>query len=317
MPPYEMNMARKYSCFILFLFLLACSKPAEDNAIDDGVVITEDEEQKNKHVQQNQWTYKQMRENYLWEEYLPDTSSMSLAASPQNFFSKLLYTGDRFSWIERNQDFRGTSMYDRFGLETLVYLTPAGEEVYRMALVLPRSPAQKAGLHRGDWFKIIHAAGEMMEIETDGVSGTAFTASSRLSLPVAAQEYTDAVALDSIYRMEGKTTGYLFYNSFQDETNSLSNPYRAELRRIFSNFKEQGITDLVVDLRYNPGGYVSICQFIGSLVLPDEYQGKIAGYHSYNKRRAAILLKETGNGERGTGKMCCTFPPKTPSGRIT
>lgn len=109
--------------------------------------------------------------------------------------------------------------------------------------------------------------------------------------------HTAAILLDSVYHVAGRRVGYIFYNQFLDASSSLVNPYRAELREVFESFKRDDISDFVIDLRYNPGGYVSVCQFICSLILPQEYLGQISGYHQFNKILAQRQEAETGQSE--------------------
>lgn len=55
--------------------------------------------------------------------------------------------------------------------------------------------------------------------------------------------------------------GYLFYTSFIDE-------YNAKLYDAFARFKAAGVTDLVVDLRYNHGGSINAASYLASLIAP-------------------------------------------------
>ena len=295
-----MKTSYKYLLFLFALcFVCSCNKTAEDSYIDNNTTVTNDTtEYDRQSIVQNKWTYVQMQENYLWEEYLPDSSSLDFTDNPTDFFDKLKYKGDRFSWIERNTDYRGTSLYDRFGMESVEYALPSDAKVYRTALVLPHSPAESAGLRRGDWFIITASDAGGMEIETGTIDGVAFRPKKKLALLASDATYTDAVTLDTIYQIQNKKIGYLIYNSFRDDgIIDFTYPYRTELKNIFGNFKQQGITDLIIDLRYNPGGRLSIEQILCSLVLPDEFLGTLSGYQSYNKKLAAKLLKETGNEE--------------------
>jgi len=295
-----MNASYKYLLFLFaFCILSGCYRLAEDTYHDDNPppVVNDTTDYDRQCIYQNLWTYEQMREHYLWEEYMPDSTKLDYRNYPTTFFDKLLYKGDRFSWIERNDSYRGSSLYDRLGLETVAYLMPSGKKVYRTALVLPDSPAENAGIRRGDWFVISNANAGGMNIETGKIDGLAFLPEKKLTILASEREYTDAVSLDTIYQLQGKKIGYLVYNSFEDGMVGFTYPYRAELRDIFGDFKDQGITDLIIDLRYNPGGYVSICEMMCSLVLPDEYHGKVSGYHSFNRNQAAKRLKETGNEE--------------------
>lgn len=61
----------------------------------------------------------------------------------------------------------------------------------------------------------------------------------------------------------GHKVGYFVFNSFT----SLSNA-TAKLDEAFNYFTSNGVTDLVVDLRYNGGGYVSTAEYLCNLIAP-------------------------------------------------
>lgn len=58
-----------------------------------------------------------------------------------------------------------------------------------------------------------------------------------------------------------RKVGYLFYTSFIDEFNP-------RLYETFARFKAAGITDLIVDLRYNHGGSIGAAGYLASLIAP-------------------------------------------------
>ena len=74
----------------------------------------------------------------------------------------------------------------------------------------------------------------------------------------------------------GHKIGYMMYNWF---TQSFDN----ELNEVFLKFKNDEVTDLIVDLRYNPGGFISSAialsgmitgQFKGEVFLKEEWNSK-------------------------------------------
>lgn len=296
-----MNGARIYALLLIAGSLLsACYQGASDEFIPEETDVSPEKETNNRNVEQNRWTYRQMKNDYLWEEYLPDTANLSFAGNPKLFFEKLRYEGDRFSWIELNPDFETSALYDRYGLDYIAYQTAGGELVYRALLVRNDAQARKEGLKRGDWFKITETTATGITLVKGSIEGATFRPQQQLVLQPQAQaqkEYAGAVLLDSVYQIEDRKVAYLFYTEFMDVSGILNNPYRAELKAVFAKFKQQGATDLIVDLRYNHGGYVSICQYLGSLILPDEFLGGVSGYHSYNKRLATEQYEKTGNEE--------------------
>lgn len=107
-----------------------------------------------------------------------------------------------------------------------------------------------------------------------------------------------SVSVDSIYLINNKKIGYFVYDKFMDNTsNQTWSVYRSELKYLFDGFKSANIDDLIIDLRYNSGGYVSICQFLCSLVLADELLGQISGYQEYNEYITQTIYDSTGNTE--------------------
>lgn len=295
-----MNLSRIYGWLWIATGLLgSCYREADDQFIVTDTVVSPGKETNDRNSEQNRWTYKQMKSNYLWEEFLPDTAALSFAGAPKPFFEKLRYEGDRFSYIEPNTDFETSSLYDRYGLDYASYQTAEGELVHRALLVRKGTQAAKMGLKRGDWFQITENTPTAVGLLKGSVQGGSFRPQERLELPAQMQEegYVAAVWLDSVYRVDDRRVAYLFYSEFMDASGILNNPYRAELKAAFVKFKQQGATDLIVDLRYNHGGYVSICQYLASLILPDEFLGEVSGYHSYNKRLAAEQYAKTGNAE--------------------
>ena len=75
----------------------------------------------------------------------------------------------------------------------------------------------------------------------------------------------------------GAKVGYLLFNQFKRGYNELdlenSDEYEQQLRTVFTEFKSAGIDELILDLRYNGGGYVSTAQLIASMIAPSSKLG--------------------------------------------
>lgn len=290
------------TCGLCAIILSSCYKVADELHIETGASIKGNELLKNLTVNQNKWLYQQMDENYFWYKDLPDSSKLNFNQSASSFFEKIKSSKDRFSWIEPNADYSGgESMYDRFGLEYGEYRTVDGVTVYRALFVENGSPEMRTDIRRGDWFVLPSRADlnqNQLEIQKGEINdGHFFPKKKEILLAQLEETRTSAVKLDTIYQIGNNKIGYLLYNEFIDANGNVSNPYRIELRNIFSKFKLNNISDLIIDLRYNPGGHASICQYLCSLILSDEYLGKVSGFHEYNDKLAQKLLSETGNKE--------------------
>lgn len=107
------------------------------------------------------------------------------------------------------------------------------------------------------------------------------------------EEYSDtktialnrSVLLDTVYQISNHRIGYLVYADFGSE---------ADVTDVILKFKKAGITDLIIDLRNNPGGYVVTAIHLSSLIVPIKHLGKVFSKTRYNQRITAEILNETG-----------------------
>src|SRR5690606_35885063 len=67
------------------------------------------------------------------------------------------------------------------------------------------------------------------------------------------------IFIANVLETGGKKIGYLMYNSFTNE-------YDEQLNNAFGEFKSAGVTDLVLDLRYTPGGSVNSARLLSSMI---------------------------------------------------
>lgn len=87
-----------------------------------------------------------------------------------------------------------------------------------------------------------------------------------------------------------KKIGYLAYGRFSDEANSFT-----ALGDVFSSFATQNVTDLVIDLRYNGGGYISTAERLINLIAPLSATGVMyKEYYNATLRdgKATIMKKQ-------------------------
>ncbi len=174
---------------------------------------------------------------------------------------------------------------------------------------MPGSPAQKAGILRGDIISKVN--GQSLSISNYAAllfSGSTFTfglaqlsnqslVDTDITKSVTATVFQqDPVLLDSVYSVGGRTIGYVVYNQFiPGPNNSTSTIYDQELDAIFAKFKAQGVNELVVDLRYNSGGYTSSSANLASLIGRGVDASKIYFTEQWNSSITAYLRKEYGD----------------------
>jgi carboxyl-terminal processing protease len=161
------------------------------------------------------------------------------------------------------------------------------------------SPSGQAGIQRG--WQIIKINGNA-QIDTSSAtidrivnavfysSSSSFTFKkpdgSTVDISLTAGTYqSHPIFADSVYTVNGKNIGYLALNSFLGDTTQIYNGFSS----IFSNFQAQNVSEAIIDLRYNGGGYVSMAEKLANYLVPTAGNNQVmykqtfnANYSSYN-----------------------------------
>ena len=90
------------------------------------------------------------------------------------------------------------------------------------------------------------------------------------------------IYMDSVYTEGSQKIGYLVYNFFARDNGDNSNSYDKHLMDRLSSMQSQGITDMVLDLRYNGGGAVSSAIALSSALVKDRSTDSILVTSEYN-----------------------------------
>lgn len=224
---------------------------------------------------------------YLWNKEIgndikrldPDTCKSPVAVVQQIRFHKAGKEVDHWTQLTNNLG-EMTSSVQGLGL-TYGYELQAGriankDGVYFLLVcyVVKDGPAEKGGLKRGDIIMTID--GE--EITSSNIYDALYTKTVSLGIAhltgegylgavekevtlAAADMWEDPVLLHKTFDVDGKKVGYLVYNSFDLRSSSM-------LPGVFRKFKEDGIEELILDLRYNGGGYVFTERELASMIAP-------------------------------------------------
>lgn len=105
---------------------------------------------------------------------------------------------------------------------------------------------------------------------------------------------------DTILTVGNKKVGYIAYARFSSSANS-----QQALNTAFSKFSAQNVENLVIDLRYNGGGFVSTAQQMINLIAPNSVNGKTMFSLTYNstmQQGNATILKNQPNRDQ-SGKI--------------
>lgn len=222
-----------------------------------------------------------MEDVYLWYDKMPEID-IKYEFNSSDYFYKLLDEEDKWSYITDDitafegslQGVEKTFGYSlAFGSFVDGTGSPTGNYFAIVEYVHPDTPASEAGFIRGDLIIKINGASITADnyrqlLSGDNISVTRGTLTSQgiatgTTVPLVAEELNlDPVLMFKIIEHEGRKIGYLVYLQYIPSYNSTS------LNRALQNFKNNQITDMVLDLRYNPGGYTAAAQYLTSSIAP-------------------------------------------------
>lgn len=164
----------------------------------------------------------------------------------------------------------------------------------RVKSVEKLSPAAAAGIHRGWQITAIQGVSAIntTDASIDAIVNAIFYSrtatitfkkpdgsSQQISLNVATYNQRP-VFLDTIYNQSAGKVGYLVYNSFLgDSAYTVDN-----FARIFTKFSNAGISNLILDLRYNSGGYVWMEQLLANYLVNNSGSGQIMNTERFNDK---------------------------------
>ncbi|MFK8302094.1 S41 family peptidase [Capnocytophaga stomatis] len=244
--------------------------------------------------------------DFLKSYKTPDELFFNLLNKPEKIYKKEAI--DRFSYItndytELERSFQGVSLST--GME--FGLTRYGQEGGVLGFVnyvLPNSEAEQKGVKRGDLFLTVDGTPltvsnyksllfndkTSMAIDIyrlENVNGQKTIQKTNKSVVMAKKEITEnPILIKKVIEKGTHKIGYLMYNGF------VAN-FDKQLNEAFGEFKSQGITDFVLDLRYNGGGRVSSATYLASMIT-GQFNGQIFAKERWNSKLQPIVEKERG-----------------------
>jgi hypothetical protein len=239
------------------------------------------------------------RDIYLWYKQIPatfkprtyaDPDAIMKAIRPYSIEPGFTKAVDRWSFAALKKDWDNVSAGIQQDFGMYVFFLSQGD--LRVRFIEKNSPADKAGIRRGWRIRSINGN---TNITTDNASaivqGVYESASSTFRFEKgdgtstdialnAATYKSDPILLDSIYTAGSKKVGYLVFNSFLGDTASVYSAFT----RIFNKWSSNGVNEVVVDLRYNGGGYIAIQQRLANWLAPTAANGKVQMSQTFNDR---------------------------------
>lgn len=297
---------------LIFIVFFACDPTniSDDNSDTD---ISEET------LAINKWIDGVMKEVYLWNNKISSSVNYKKEADPAELFNKMLYTEeDSWSWITDNwssfeKELEGTPVSMGFSPGFYYKDSESNDVIIIIKFVYKGSPAYNAGLKRGDIIMTINGTTLNDKNYYDLYSGTSYTVGlgnfdsvqKTFSLNGITKSIT-AVSFDAdpliyyeVKEIEGREIGYLVYTDF---TGGVNDAFFKSIDGAMDEFKENEVTDVIVDLRYNPGGEVGTAAYFASALAPKKvvdgekvllkmiYNKNVQDYFELSKKDSARLV---------------------------
>lgn len=301
------NMKPKFKVIILFFLAVFTFQSCQDN---DDVAAPPNLEVQN-------FIWKGLNLYYLWQADVPNLSDTRFANQtelniflkeypvPENLFDALRVdkTIDRFSWIVDDYltlegQLQGTTNNNgvEFGLS---YKSSGSSELIGwVRYIIPNSDASTKDIHRGDVFygvngtqltisnyqALLFGSNNDYTLNLADINGGTFTPNGKSVALTKTVLDENPILVNTVITSGSHKIGYLMYNGFYSN-------YDTQLNDAFGTLKSQGITDLVLDLRYNGGGSVQTATrlasmitgtFTGQVFAKQQWNAKIESYFNAN-----------------------------------
>lgn len=250
----------------------------------------------------NTWIQDVMDEVYFWLDDMKNP--VALDSDPEDYFESLLFRPtDRFSVIypdyqELINSLSGVTKEAGYEI-TLARESSTNNNVIAFITYTKKgSPAESKGLKRGDL--ITHINGVRMTLdnyrellgqrsEAHSISYLRYNAVTSSYVAHTPVDLTTTVLsenpnfLDSTYTFGNQKIGYVVYHFFAPGIEGQSTRYDDEMDAIFAKFKAEGINHLILDFRYNGGGYRSSAVNLASLIAPGVTSNDVFAKIKYNR----------------------------------
>ena len=230
----------------------------------------------------NTFAYNVMSTYYLWnEEISSGLESWTMLTDPVKKVQEIRYKDrsgkDIDRWTMLTDDIESLisstgGVSTTYGMDfKLYYYDESKKEVCMVVtLVYPDSPASNAGIKRGDIFMKVGGK-QLTESNYSTLLNDSFFHAKSCTLSdlqgkeygmTAVEMYENPVLVRKVFDLGDRKVGYLFFNSFTLAACS-------ELAEAGRYFRSEGIESLILDLRYNGGGYVLTETLLASLLAPE------------------------------------------------
>jgi len=267
--------------------------------------------------QVNNFIWSGLNTYYLWQDKVANLSDarflnmqeynsfLGSETAPEVFFENLLHQRnvvDKWSWIVDDylaleQAFQGITKHHgmEFGLAAIE--GNATDVFGYVRYVLPNSDASNQNVQRGMLFNAVNGTqltrsnyGSLL-FSTDSYTihladfvGGAFVSNGNTIALTKSAYQENPVFITKTITSGTKKIGYLMYNAF-------TSSFDGQLNAAFLTLKASGITDLIVDLRYNGGGSIRTAAYLSSMIT-GQFTGELFSKNHWNSRIQGLISTE-------------------------
>lgn len=284
--------------FAVLLFLVVFSFQSCQDNDDTAAPIS---------LEVQDFIWKGLNQYYLWQDDVPNLSDDRFATQdalntflrgypvPEDLFDALRVDKsiDRFSWIvddylELEGALQGTTKNDGvdFGLS---YKPGSNTELFGyVRYIIANSDASNKAIKRGDIFTAVNGTqltinnyqsllgADSYTLNLADFNGTTVVSNGKSVSLTKTVLSENPILINKVIVNGSHKIGYLMYNGFYGD-------FDTKLNEAFGTLKAQGVTDLVLDLRYNSGGSVLTATRLASMIT-GQYTGKVFAKQQWNSK---------------------------------
>ena len=293
-----------HSSFLIFFAFLSCGEDRTYEYVEA--------------TQTDHWMETAMREHYLWGDSLEDLDWDDYFDDPADFFAALTAQApidDDWSWClvdTAPTDPRAKGTFDHldsYGLDIVTLTDPTGStsrQYARILTVYPNSPAEEAGITRGQFIGLIDDTkisssnisklynGDartlaVCTLDTDS-TGEAYIWSRTDTLTLEASRYVEDLPFPTLTAFPDYDAAYLLCSRLTTgptEADSTDTSYISTLQSCIEQLRDTRASYLILDLRLCNDGTLDMAQLLASYLYPDATDNTIFAQTIHRSDKAA------------------------------
>ncbi len=248
----------------------------------------------------NRWIDERMRDDYIYYDSVP-VLNLQGYSDPTELLGDLRVLPDVYSSVvdkqQNEQLISNSRVPPRFGF----WSRDASDGKRHFADVSGNSPMDNAGIERGDLLVAINGVnyeditsdlwGEFIVGEPDELLTAVFTVSTGgdapRDVPVTKAAYIEkTVPVFGTFDQDNGQLGYIKLDSFRGTSSD-------ELDEAVEFMIARGVNELILDLRYNGGGFTRVARKLASQIAGPAFVGEVYSRRQFNDKYSRLNTDQT------------------------